>query len=62
MIRRGCGLQMISEKSEVGTCRKPTYGHSDSLAKTLVSPGSKKELNEEQGPDFFMKNIKKWSV
>ena len=48
-------MQMISEKSEVGTCRKPTYGHSDSLAKTLVSPGSKKELNGEQGPDSFMR-------
>lgn len=48
-------MQMISEKSEVGTCRKPTYGHSDSLAKTLVSPGSKKELNGEQDPDSFMR-------
>lgn len=55
MIRRGCGLQMISEKSEVGTCRKPTYGHSDSLAKTLVSPENKKELDEEQGRDSFMR-------
>lgn len=55
MMRKGCGLQMISEKSEVGTCRKPTYGHSDSLAKTLASPGSKKELNGEQDPDSFMR-------
>lgn len=46
---------MISEKLEAGTCRKPTCGHSGSLAKTLVSPGSKKELNEEQGPDSFMR-------
>ena len=55
MIRKGCGLQMISEKLEDGTCRKPTCGHSDSPVKTSQSPESNEELNEEQGPDFFMK-------
>lgn len=48
-------MQMISEKSEVGTCRKPTYGHSDSLVKMSQSPENRKESNEEQGPDSFMK-------
>lgn len=43
------------EKLEDGTCRKPIYGHSDSLVKMSHSPESKKELNEEQGLDSFMK-------
>lgn len=55
MIQKGCGLQMMLEKLEDGTCRKQICGHSDSLAKTLVSPENKKELNEEQGPDYFMR-------
>lgn len=55
MIQKGCGLQMMLEKLEDGTCRKPTYGHSDSLVKISHSPESKKELNEEQGPDSFMR-------
>ena len=54
-IQKGCGLQMMLEKLEDGTCRKPTYGHSDSLVKMSHSPESKKELNEEQGLDSFMK-------
>ena len=36
-------------------CRKQICGHSDFPAKTSQSPENKKELNEEQGPDFFMK-------
>lgn len=55
MIQKGCGLQMMLEKLEDGTCRKPIYGHSDSLVKMSHSPESKKELNEEQGLDSFMK-------
>lgn len=54
-IQKGCGLQMMLEKLEDGTCRKPIYGHSDSLVKMSHSPESKKELNEEQGLDSFMK-------
>lgn len=37
-------------------CRKPICGHSDSLVKMSVSPENREELNEEQGPDFFMKS------
>ena len=48
-------MQMISEKLGVGTCRKPTYGHSDFPAKTSQSLENKKELDEEQGLDFFMR-------
>lgn len=55
MIQKGCGLQMMLEKLEDGACRKPIYGHSDSLVKMSHSPESKKELNEEQGLDSFMK-------
>ena len=55
MIQKGCGLLMMLEKLEDGTCRKPIYGHSDSLVKMSHSPESKKELNEEQGLDSFMK-------
>ena len=54
-IQKGCGLQMISEKLEVGTYRKPTCGRSVFPAKMLASPENKKESSEEQGPDFFMK-------
>lgn len=36
-------------------CRKQICGHSDFPAKTSQSPGNKKELNEEQGPDSFMR-------
>lgn len=54
-IRKGCGLQMTYEKLGVGTCRKPTCGHSGFPAKTSQSLESKKELNEEQGPDSFMR-------
>lgn len=55
MIRKGCGLQMMLEKLEDGTCRKPTCGHSDSPVKMSVSPENKKGLNEGQGPDFSMR-------
>ena len=55
MIRKGCGLQMISEKLGAGMCRKPICGHSDSPAKTSQLPESNEESNEEQGPDSFMK-------
>ena len=37
-------------------CRKPICGHSDSLVKMSVSPENREELNEEQGPEFFMKS------
>lgn len=46
---------MISEKLEVGTYRKPTYGHSAFLAKMLASPENKKESSEEQDLDSFMR-------
>ena len=36
-------------------CRKQICGHSDFPAKMSVSPENKKELNEEQGPDYFMR-------
>lgn len=54
-IRKGCGLQMMLEKLEAGTSLKQIYGHLDFPAKTSQSPGNKKELNEEQGPDSFMR-------
>lgn len=48
-------MQMMLEKLEDGTSLKRTYGHSDSLVKTSQLPGNKKESNEEQGPDSFMR-------
>lgn len=54
-IQKGCGLRMTLEKLEVGTCRKPTYGRSDSRVKMSQSPENKKELNGEQDPDSFMR-------
>lgn len=46
---------MISEKCEVGTCRKPTCGRSAFPAKMLASPENKKESSEEQGLAYFMR-------
>lgn len=48
-------MQMMSEKLGVGTCRKQICGHLDFPAKTSQSPENKKESNEEQGPDSFMR-------
>lgn len=48
-------MQMMLEKLEDGTSLKRTYGHSDSLVKMSQLPGNKKESNEEQGPDSFMR-------
>lgn len=48
-------MQMMLEKLEDGTSLKRTCGHSDSLVKTSQLPGNKKESNEEQGPDSFMR-------
>lgn len=48
-------MRMILEKLEDGTSLKPTYGHSASLVKTSQSLENKKELNEKQGPDYFMR-------
>lgn len=45
----------MCEKLEAGTSPKQIYGHLDFPAKTSQSPGNKKELNEEQGPDSFMR-------
>lgn len=54
-IRKGCGLQMMLEKLEDGTCRKPICGHSGFLVKTSQSPENKRESSEEQDLDSFMK-------
>ena len=54
-IRKGCGLQMISEKLGAGMCRKQICGHSDFPAKTSQSLENKKGLSVEQGPDYFMR-------
>lgn len=48
-------MQMMSEKLEGGTCRKPICGHLDFPVKTFQSLENKKESNEEQGPDSFMR-------
>ena len=49
-------MQMTYEKLEDGTSLKLICGHSDSLVKMSQSLENKKELNEEQGPDSFMKS------
>lgn len=54
-IQKGCGLQMTYERLEGGMCRKPTCGRLAFPAKMLVSPENKKELDEEQGRDSFMR-------
>lgn len=48
-------MQMMLEKLEDGTCRKPTYGHSDSPVKTSQSQENRRESSEGQGPDSFLK-------
>lgn len=54
-IQKGCGLRMTLEKLEGGMSLEPTYGRSDSLVKMSQSPENKKELDEEQGRDSFMR-------
>lgn len=54
-IQKGCGLQMMLERLEDGTCRKQIYGHSDSLVKMSVSPENRRESSEGQDPDSFMR-------
>ena len=55
MIRKDCGLVKMYEKSEDGSCQMQLFGVLDSRVKTLVSPGNKKESDEAQGADYFLK-------
>lgn len=48
-------MQMMLEKLEAGTCRKPICGHLAFPAKMSQSPENKKELSEEQDLDSFMR-------
>lgn len=55
MTQKGYGFQMMYEKSEVGNCQLPLFGALDSHVKTLVLPENRKESDEEQGADYFLK-------
>lgn len=55
MTRKDCGLAMMYENAEDGNCQMPLFGVSDSPVRISVLPESKKESDEEQGVDSFLK-------
>lgn len=55
MTRKDCGLAMMYENVEDGSYQLPLFGVSDSLVRISVLPESKKESDEEQGVDSFLK-------
>lgn len=55
MIRKDCGLKMMYEKCEDGSCQGLLFGHSDFPAKMSLLRGNKKESSEEHGADYFLR-------
>lgn len=55
MTRKDCGLVMMYENAEDGNCQLPLFGASDFPAKISVLQENRKESDEEQGADCFLK-------